>query len=62
LGRVNDTDTKRAYGSKTDAYRMIQPMLASGHPPDDWDDLLQEFAQAAGRLQQLTGRLPGAEG
>jgi toxin YhaV len=59
---VNDTDTKRAYGSKTDAYRVFQSMLASGHPPDDWDELLRESAQAAGRLQQLTGRLPGAEG
>jgi toxin YhaV len=62
LGWVNDTDTKRAYGSKTDAYWVFQSMLASGHPPDDWDELLQESAQAAGRLQQLTGRLPGAEG
>ena len=62
LGWVNDTDTKRAYGSKTDAYRVFQSMLASGHPPDDWDELLRESAQAAGRLQQLTGRLPGAEG
>jgi toxin YhaV len=62
LGWVNDTDTKRAYGSKTDAYWVFQSMLASGHPPDDWDELLQESTQAAGRLQQLTGRLPGAEG
>jgi toxin YhaV len=62
LGWVNDTDTKRAYGSKTDAYRVFQSMLASGHPPDDWDQLLQESTQAAGRLQLLTGRLPGAEG
>ena len=62
LGWVNVTDTKRAYGSKTDAYRVFQSMLASGHPPDDWDELLQESRQAAGRLQQLTGRLPGAEG
>jgi toxin YhaV len=62
LGWVNDTDTKRAYGSKTDAYRVFQSMLASGHPPDDWNELLQESTQAAGRLQQLTGRLRDAEG
>lgn len=62
LGWVNDTDTKRAYGSKTDAYWVFHSMLASGHPSDDWDELLQESAQVAGRLQQLTGRLPGAEG
>ena len=58
LGWVNDTDTKRAYGSKSDAYRVFQTMLASGHPPDDWDQLLQEATQAAERLQQLRHRLP----
>lgn len=50
LGWVNDTDTKRAYGSKTE--------LASGHPPDDWEELLQEAAQVAERLQLLSDRLP----
>jgi toxin YhaV len=58
LGWVNVTGTKRAYGSKSDAYRVFQSMLASGHPPDDWDRLLQETTQAAGRLQQLTHRQP----
>jgi toxin YhaV len=58
LGWVNDTDTKRAYGSKSDAYRVFQSMLASGHPPDDWDQLLQEATQASERLQQLRHRLP----
>jgi toxin YhaV len=42
LGWVNDTATKRAYGSRTDAYRVFQAMLDSGHPPNDWDELLQE--------------------
>lgn len=50
LGWVNDTDTKRAYGSKTE--------LASGHPPDDWEELMKEAAQVAERLQLLTDRLP----
>ena len=50
LGWVNGTDTKRAYGSKTE--------LASGHPPDDWEELLQEAAQVAERLQLLSDRLP----
>jgi toxin YhaV len=58
LGWVNDTGTKRAYGSKSDAYRVFQSMLASGHPPDDWEELLQEAAQAAERLERLTDRLP----
>ncbi len=58
LGWVHDSGTKRAYGSKSDAYRVFQSMLASGHPPDDWEELLQEAAQAAERLQRLTDRLP----
>jgi toxin YhaV len=58
LGWVNDTDTKRAYGSKSDAYRVFQSMLASGRPPDDWEELLQEAARATERLEQVTSRLP----
>lgn len=58
LGWVNDTGTKRAYGSKTDAYRVFQSMLASGHPPDDWQQLLQEAAEATNQLLQLSERIP----
>ena len=57
LGWVNDTDTKRAYGSKSDAYRVFQAMLSRGQPPNDWDQLLQEAEQVTGRLQQLNDRL-----
>ncbi|MFN9545860.1 MAG: type II toxin-antitoxin system YhaV family toxin [Cyanobacteriota bacterium] len=57
-GWVNDSDSKRAYGSKTDAYRVFQSMLASGQPPDNWGELLQDAAQAAERLRQLTDHLP----
>lgn len=57
LGWVNDTNTKRAYGSKRDAYRVFQAMVASGHPPDDWEELLQEAGQASKRWQKLTDRL-----
>lgn len=38
---VNDDDTKRAYESSYDAYRVFRKMLKSGHPPDDWDQLLR---------------------
>ena len=55
---VNDTGNKRAYGSKSDAYRVFKSMLDSGHPPDDWDQLLQKAKEATGRLQQLTDRFP----
>lgn len=40
LAWMNDGDTKRAYGSKTDAYRVFAQMLDVGNPPDDWDELL----------------------
>ena len=39
---INDDKSKRAYGSKTDAYRIFQKMLNSGNPPDNWKSLLQE--------------------
>lgn len=39
---VNDTKTKRAYDSKTDAYRVFSKMLDRGHPPNNWDALLKE--------------------
>ena len=39
---VNDEDTKRAYESSDDAYRVFRKMLESGHPPDDWAQLLAQ--------------------
>jgi toxin YhaV len=58
LAWVNDEDTKRAYDSGDDAYRVFRKMLASGHPPDDWDQLLKA-SQTAGRL--LSGMAPPSE-
>jgi toxin YhaV len=37
---VNDENTLRSSGAKTDPYVVFQKMLKSGHPPDDWDALL----------------------
>jgi len=48
---VNDEDSKRAYGSKTDAYRVFQKMLDNSNPPDDWDTLLQEAKAESNRLE-----------
>jgi len=42
LAWVNDEDTKRAYESNEDAYRVFRKMLESGHPPDDWDQLIAQ--------------------
>ena len=39
---VNDEQVKRAFESGDDAYRVFRKMLESGHPPDDWDQLLRE--------------------
>lgn len=40
---VNDEKTKRAYGSKTDAYKVFQKMLDSGNPPDSWKELIGQL-------------------
>lgn len=53
---VNDTDTKRAYDSSDDAYRVFRMMLESGHPPDDWSQLLAEASPEGLRLQQFADR------
>jgi toxin YhaV len=39
---VNDVESKRAYDSKTDAYRVFKRMLENGKPPDDWKMLLEQ--------------------
>jgi toxin YhaV len=44
LAWVNDEDTRRAYESADDAYRVFRKMLDSGHPPGDWDELLTQAA------------------
>ncbi|MGZ8218905.1 type II toxin-antitoxin system YhaV family toxin [Methylomagnum sp.] len=49
---VNDETTLRAYESADDAYRVFRRMLASGHPPDDWSQLLAEAKGAADRLNR----------
>jgi toxin YhaV len=54
---VNDEETKRAYNSKDDAYRVFGKMLSSGHPPDKWEDLLAQSAKASGPLNKLLDRV-----
>ncbi len=38
---VNDANTLRTYGSKTDAYAVFKGMLDRGDPPEDWDALIK---------------------
>ncbi len=52
---------KRACGSKSDAYRVFQSMLANGHPHTNWDELQRESVHATEPLQQVTGRLHADE-
>ena len=42
LGWMNDENTLRTYGKKTDAYTVFSKMLKRGHPPADWESLTQE--------------------
>lgn len=37
---VNDENTLRSSGSKSDPYMVFQRMLERGHPPDDWAALV----------------------
>ncbi|KQN46747.1 toxin YhaV [Serratia sp. Leaf50] len=43
---VNDEETLRAYGSKTDAYKVFKGMLKAGNPPDEWETLFEEAKKA----------------
>lgn len=54
LAWVNDEDTKRAYESGDDAYRVFRKMLATGHPPSDWDALVNEAKAQSHRLKKLS--------
>lgn len=53
---VNDEDSKRAYDSANDAYRVFRRMLETGHPPSDWAVLLTEAEAANERLQKVVQR------
>jgi len=50
---VNDEDNKRAYESSEDAYRVFRKMLESGHPPDDWSQLIDEAQGVAVKTKNL---------
>lgn len=47
LAWVNDEQTLRAYGSKTDAYATFKGMLDGGNPPDNFDALMREAKATA---------------
>lgn len=49
---VNDENSKRAYDSSTDAYRVFKRMLENGNPPDDWSELLEAAKGETSRLEK----------
>ena len=54
---VNDDDSKRAYESSDDAYRVFRKMLDRGRPPDDWESLLKQArASSKGMAKLKSGR------
>lgn len=46
-GWLNDENTLRKAGSKTDPYAVFLKRLDRGNPPDDWAALLKEAARTA---------------
>lgn len=59
LAWVNDEQTLRAYGSKTDAYATFKGMFDSGSPPDNFDMLMAEATAAAERFKKGLKVAPG---
>lgn len=54
LAWVNDRNSLRTYGAKTDAYAVFRGMLETGNPPSDWAALEKECGHpiAAARLKK----------
>lgn len=57
LAWVNDEKTKRAYGTKADAYKVFKRMLKNGTPPNDWDELMRNVEANHERLKRLKRQL-----
>lgn len=53
LAWVNDENSLRAYGKKTDAYALFRSMLDSGNPPEDIGSLLTQARASAARFDAL---------
>jgi toxin YhaV len=58
---VNDDETKRAYESGDEAYRVFKKMLESGNPPDDWSKLLLEASAESTRLKRVAAQAVAAQ-
>ena len=45
---VNDERSLRQRGGRKDLYEVFRRMLASGHPPNDWNELVRSSTKAPG--------------
>jgi len=66
---VNDEQSLRTYGSRSDAYAVFKGMLDKGNPPDDWTKLLAACDQKKEWLDRMvaggildTARFPPLRG
>lgn len=61
---VNDADTLRTHGRRSDAYATFARMLGDGNPPDDWDALLKAASddKAVKRVRSLARRRGSQQG
>ena len=59
LAWVNDAETLRTYGSRTDAYAVFKGMLGRNRPPNEWEALLKEAKAEVSRSTKLLGRSGG---
>lgn len=48
---VNDQQTLRSSGSKSDPYAVFEKMLGRGNPPDDWNALVLASKQEWNKLK-----------
>jgi toxin YhaV len=48
---VNDEQTLRSAGSKSDPYAVFEKMLGRGNPPDDWNALILASKQDWSKLE-----------
>jgi toxin YhaV len=56
---VNDTETKRTYGGKNDAYKVFRSMLGRKNPPDDWEALVTACSIPDGVVEFFLERMRG---
>ncbi|WP_338701322.1 type II toxin-antitoxin system YhaV family toxin [Bradyrhizobium sp. 26S5] len=56
---VNDENTLRTYGAKSDAYAVFSKMLSDGNPPTTWKELLAA-CQGSGSVEKVLTKEGGA--